>query len=80
MFNMSYGLRSAKENLESQIVFTETNLRYLLGANPRDERHIKWTQDKIKELKENLKTNPSAPQTPNVYYHEWELKKMQNNS
>lgn len=76
MLNMSYSLRSPKEKLESQIAYTKSNLRYLLGAKPQDKRHIKWTQDKLAELEGILASGVfDAPQSYNVYYHEHELKK-----
>ena len=46
--------KEAVKQLEFQITFTETNLRWLLGETPRRESLIKETKDKIKELKEKL--------------------------
>lgn len=45
---------TSQENLEFQITFTEGNLRYLLGDNPRNEKLINKTKTLIVELKSEL--------------------------
>jgi len=41
-------------NLEFQITFTETNLRYLAGDNPPNLEKIESVKAKIEELKNKL--------------------------
>ncbi len=42
------------KNLEFQLTFTETNLRWLLGEEPRREDLIEKTKQKIEELKKAI--------------------------
>jgi hypothetical protein len=42
------------DNLEFQITFTETNLRYLAGDNPPNLEKIESVKVKIEELKNKL--------------------------
>ena len=46
---------SPRKNLEFQITFTETNLRYLLGATPLDEDKIAKNRAALAECQGNLK-------------------------
>jgi len=48
--------KEAIKQLEFQITFSETNLRWLVGEEPRRESLIKETKDKIKELKGKLQS------------------------
>lgn len=43
-----------KSNLEFQITFTETNLRYLLGENVPDTEKIRQARESISTLKNEL--------------------------
>jgi hypothetical protein len=47
-----------KANLEFQITFTETNLRWELGSSPPDQTRIKAIKKKISELKKELALLP----------------------
>lgn len=42
------------QNLEFQLAFTETNLRWMLGEEPRDIPLIEKTKAKISEIKANI--------------------------
>ena len=43
-----------RANLEFQITFTETNLRWFLGSSPPDLERIAACKKKIEELKKDL--------------------------
>jgi hypothetical protein len=45
---------SPQANLEFQITFTETNLRWLLGESVPDVKKIQSTRDKLTELRTAL--------------------------
>jgi hypothetical protein len=48
-------------NAEFQLTFCETNLRWLLGDEPRDEAKIDYTQSEITRLKEHVNTLKKNP-------------------
>ena len=45
-----------KSNLEFQITFTETNLRYLVGETVPDQEKIDKTRELISQLKAKLRS------------------------
>ncbi len=45
-----------KSNLEFQITFTETNLRYLVGETVPDEKKINMARETISQLKAKLRS------------------------
>ena len=50
------GGNTPKSNLEFQITFTETNLRYLVGETVPDEKKINMTRETISQLKAKLRS------------------------
>ena len=52
-----------KRNLEFQITFTETNLRYLLGETVPDQEKIRKARELISRLKIELAKMESAGET-----------------
>jgi hypothetical protein len=57
------GGNTPKSNLEFQITFTETNLRYLLGETVPDQEKISKTRETISRLKIELAKMESAGAT-----------------
>jgi hypothetical protein len=57
------GGNTPESNLEFQITFTETNLRYLLGETVPDQEKISKTRETISRLKIELAKMESAGAT-----------------
>ena len=53
------GERIRKEkNLRFKIAFTETNILWCLGDEPRDEKKIDWLRSEVEKAKAELATLP----------------------
>lgn len=49
-------MNTTLENLEFKLQFSTTNLRYLLGAIPKNRKAIRATEQKILSIKREIET------------------------